>query len=971
MGSSFNGWVVGGEESSGNSFLQKGGITVYEDINAYNNDSPVQKQMRNRVGYAAHDCNPFNFSLYGVAIFLGSRCDGNHKGFTASTNTILDNKFNDRVNSLFVHPGWHVVLYESADQDSGATCIYGSVTNLNDYLYPNTNRRIINSVSALEISNEGICPAGINSPLYINTACSQVMAGTAINSPPCLPEITSTPTRIPDNITPTVTPGPTVPADAWRIDYFNDLNLGGGRCNSDDEWFTGSYVFREWGDNAPVNGCNQEFTARIWRQIHLDAGTYNFHLFADDHARFELHHAPGGNLIIDQWDATQHNESRTLPAGDYGFVINYRDTGGAARINLWWDGPGFPAPPHETKDQNQWYAAFWPNTEWFWDAFITYNDGNPLPLNKNWGDGSVGYGLQADNFSSKYERTYRFDCGDYRFHLDADDYAELDVWDLELDRPVAHLVVTQANNPAQSNAPVSLQGKNYEVRVKHKEFGGGARLYVNWTLLRSCPTPTASPTNSAVPTDTPRHTDTPIPTPTPSNTPVNTTTSTSTPTPTFTSTPTFTPTNTRTPTPTATPTLPQQQCGQTIDDFCAQYYANRELSGEPVFVGVERQENRITYDWGMGSPGHGLGADNFSIRWTGIFAINENGEYVFTARADDGIRVWVNNNLIIDAWRDQGPTTYTAEVSLQAGDAINMKVEYYDSGWEALAQLSWALKQNNPNYCVPDNQQVALFVDSGYGGACVVKAVGNYANPTAIGLPNDSISSLKVGSNVQAQLCQNNNLEGNCKIFATDTPNLEGGAVGNDQVSSLRVQPSSVSAINVLYVKTKFQTRDYSDNGRQNIPVKAQIKTLSGDLLLETDWLPVVPEASGHAWGTATVTVTSGNLIAGQSYQIFVTGAMHLARRITMPITDGLTIDYTDPALNPGGPLWACDINQDNQVTEADYNIWLEHSRNGDVPPTQPDPASEVYRSDQNGDGRIDTLDFNICASNQGKVGDN
>jgi len=47
---------------------------------------------------------------------------------------------------------------------------------------------------------------------------------------------------------------------------------------------------------------------------------------------------------------------------------------------------------------------------------------------------------------------------------------------------------------------------------------------------------------------------------------------------------------------------------------------------------------------------------------------------------------------------------------------------------------------------------------------------------------------------------------------------------------------------------------------------------------------------------------------------------MHLTKRVTIPLTDGLMIDYTDPALNPDGVLWAGDANQDNQVGDADLD---------------------------------------------------
>ncbi len=120
--------------------------------------------------------------------------------------------------------------------------------------------------------------------------------------------------------------------------------------------------------------------------------------------------------------------------------------------------------------------------------------------------------------------------------------------------------------------------------------------------------------------------------------------------------------------------------------YRADYYANASLSGGPAFT---RCENAVSYDWGTGGPGNGLAADNFSVRWVGTFDFSA-GSYTFTATADDGIRVWIDGGLVIDAWRDQAPTTYQATRSLAAG-AHEVKVEYFEHTGGAVARLGWAL----------------------------------------------------------------------------------------------------------------------------------------------------------------------------------------------------------------------------------------------------------------------------------------
>ncbi|MEJ5312349.1 MAG: Ig-like domain-containing protein [Anaerolineae bacterium] len=93
-----------------------------------------------------------------------------------------------------------------------------------------------------------------------------------------------------------------------------------------------------------------------------------------------------------------------------------------------------------------------------------------------------------------------------------------------------------------------------------------------------------------------------------------------------------------------------------------------------------------------------------------------------------------------------------------------------------------------PPSCNPTADQVALYVDANYSGNCVVKNIGQYSNPSAIGLPNDSISSIKVGGNVRAILCRDDNYGGVCETFYGDDPDLSNNSIGNDQVSSAKVE---------------------------------------------------------------------------------------------------------------------------------------------------------------------------------------
>ncbi len=118
-----------------------------------------------------------------------------------------------------------------------------------------------------------------------------------------------------------------------------------------------------------------------------------------------------------------------------------------------------------------------------------------------------------------------------------------------------------------------------------------------------------------------------------------------------------------------------------------EYYDNTGLSGSPSFV---RDDGPIiSFDWEFGSLGNGLGNDNLSVRWTRSMSF-EGGRYRFSVTADDGARLWVDEQLLINEWHVQAARTFTADVTLVAG-WHHLKLEYYEAGGMAEVSLSWEL----------------------------------------------------------------------------------------------------------------------------------------------------------------------------------------------------------------------------------------------------------------------------------------
>ena len=92
---------------------------------------------------------------------------------------------------------------------------------------------------------------------------------------------------------------------------------------------------------------------------------------------------------------------------------------------------------------------------------------------------------------------------------------------------------------------------------------------------------------------------------------------------------------------------------QTSDPFwIGQYWNNMTLANNPV---LQRNDTTINFDWGLGSPDPAVNPDQFSARWQRYIETGA-GAFKFTATSDDGIRVWVDGDLIIDQWTDHPPT---------------------------------------------------------------------------------------------------------------------------------------------------------------------------------------------------------------------------------------------------------------------------------------------------------------------------
>ena len=117
-----------------------------------------------------------------------------------------------------------------------------------------------------------------------------------------------------------------------------------------------------------------------------------------------------------------------------------------------------------------------------------------------------------------------------------------------------------------------------------------------------------------------------------------------------------------------------------------EFFATRTLTS-PV---LSRIDATIDYDWAAHGPDMGLPLDGFSVRWTGQVQPRFTGRYTFTTNTDDGVRLWIGGNIIIDDWNDHMATENAGVADLVAGQKYDLKMEYYEAGQLASAQLFWS-----------------------------------------------------------------------------------------------------------------------------------------------------------------------------------------------------------------------------------------------------------------------------------------
>jgi len=118
----------------------------------------------------------------------------------------------------------------------------------------------------------------------------------------------------------------------------------------------------------------------------------------------------------------------------------------------------------------------------------------------------------------------------------------------------------------------------------------------------------------------------------------------------------------------------------------AEYFSNTRLTGDPA---LKRVDPLINFEWNNISPGPGVPAQNYSVRWSGVLIPPVGGDYRLGVHTDGGSRLFLDGKKIVDDWNPHGARTMTTLVHLEAGHAYPLRMEYFHQSWESTARLLW------------------------------------------------------------------------------------------------------------------------------------------------------------------------------------------------------------------------------------------------------------------------------------------
>jgi hypothetical protein len=150
------------------------------------------------------------------------------------------------------------------------------------------------------------------------------------------------------------------------------------------------------------------------------------------------------------------------------------------------------------------------------------------------------------------------------------------------------------------------------------------------------------------------------------------------------------------------PAAPDPKALGTGTGLVGAYFTNLTLSGAPTLV---RLDAGVDFSFGSDSPDAvSIPRDGFSARWAGQVQPLHDGTNTFYTDSDDGVRLWVNGQLLIDNWTDHNATRNSGSLVLSASQPYDIRMEYYERTGGATARLLWSDTVSTNVVVIPASQ---------------------------------------------------------------------------------------------------------------------------------------------------------------------------------------------------------------------------------------------------------------------------
>lgn len=317
-------------------------------------------------------------------------------------------------------------------------------------------------------------------------------------------------------------------------------------------------------------------------------------------------------------------------------------------------------------------------------------------------------------------------------------------------------------------------------------------------------------------------------------------------------------------------------CVTLASGIVGQYFNNMSLAGTAAGV---RTDGPIDFDWVDAAPGvTGVNADQFSARWEGLIRVTQSGNYRFQTLSDDGVRLWVNGQLIINNWTEHSVTTDTSiQVALVAGETYTIKLEFYENGGQAVMRLRWQLPGSASYVAIPAGPSPTL-------GAGLYRCQDS-----------EICTGITPGAGMEGEYFNNTSLTGTATGKRVDGPIDFGWNLAAPGVAGINVDGFSVRWMGRLRaaVTGNYQFQTHSDDG---------VRLWVNDILLIDQWNDHT--ATNH-------TSVNLNLLAGQVYAIRLeyydrTAAAEIRLRWLVPGTGAFVPIPAGPTPVPGAGLYHC-----------------------------------------------------------------